>query len=314
MSVPVLFALTLLACTDNEDEVQERPVLEAPDEGYGYQLTMTTTAPAYEEVWDCEIYDLPNSTTAYVNWIEFNQNEGTHHMTLSTPNIGTTIDIPNGKYDCNELYGDSMDAWTMIYGNQGTAQGEMHLPDGVAASLPANLKVLHEVHYVNATDEPVEIYSEVNAWTILESQVEEGIWGGSVRDENIHIPAQSTTTEWSRCVFNRDVEILFLASHTHEKGVQFDIAPFDGETVGEVFYTNDDWHDPKIVQYEDPLIVPAGEGYEWSCTWTNDTDEDVTYGSTAQDEMCNLAVVHTPFDMDAACEVVETSDGVLWER
>ena len=39
----------------------------------------------------------------------------------------------------------------------------------------------------------------------------------------------------------------------------------------------------------------------------------ITYGLTAEDEMCNLAIVHTPFDPTASCVVVETSDGVLWE-
>lgn len=28
--------------------------------------------------------------------------------------------------------------------------------------------------------------------------------------------------------------------------------------------------------------------------------------------MAVLAIVHTPFSMSARCEVVETSDGVLW--
>ena len=58
--------------------------------------------------------------------------------------------------------------------------------------------------------------------------------------------------------------------------------------------------------------MPAGQGFEWSCTWENQSELDLTYGLTAADEMCNLAMVHTPFDMGALCEVVETSDGVLW--
>ena len=32
---------------------------------------------------------------------------------------------------------------------------------------------------------------------------------------------------------------------------------------------------------------------------------------TADDEMCNMAVVFTPDDTTAACTVVETSDGIL---
>ncbi len=60
--------------------------------------------------------------------------------------------------------------------------------------------------------------------------------------------------------------------------------------------------------------MPAGAGFEYACTWRNDTDDMVPYGLDSQDEMCNLAIVHTPFSMSAQCEVVETSDGVLWEQ
>ena len=80
-----------------------------------------------------------------------------------------------------------------------------------------------------------------------------------------------------------------------------------------MFYTNDDWHDPKIEQYTPALTVPAGQGFEFSCTWFNDTDETLHYGLLSTDEMCNMAIIFTPFSMTAACEVVETSDGVLWE-
>ena len=113
-------------------------------------------------------------------------------------------------------------------------------------------------------------------------------------------------------VMNRDVEVHFLASHTHEKGIRFTFAPFDGKETGDIFYENTDWHDPMIVQYNPPMVVPKGTGFEWACTWYNDTDETITYGATSQDEMCNPSMVFTPFDMSAECEVVETSDGVLW--
>lgn len=286
--------------------------LEPPPEGQGFQLAMTAVAPPYTEVWVCEVYPLPVAEVANVNWVQYQQNPGTHHMTLSTPGLTSTLEP--GTYDCESLYTDVlMEQQVMFFGSQGEAEGEMHLPDGIAAQMPGNLTVVHEIHFVNTTDQEVELYSRVNGWTIPPEEVQGGIWGGSVRDENIHLPAGERTTEWSRCVMNEDVEVLFLASHMHELGVEFTIAPFDGAQTGEVFYTNDDWHDPKIVQYDTPIVVPAGQGFEWSCTWENDRDQDVTYGLTSQDEMCNLAVVFTPFSMTAACQVVETSDGVLWE-
>jgi hypothetical protein len=105
-----------------------------------------------------------------------------------------------------------------------------------------------------------------------------------------------------------------VASHTHALGRKFTVAQFDGQAAGEVFYSNSDWHTPKIVQYDPPMIVPKGSGFEWTCTWKNPNDKVVNYGLDASDEMCNLAIVHTPFSTSAKCEVVETSDGVLWEQ
>ncbi len=69
---------------------------------------------------------------------------------------------------------------------------------------------------------------------------------------------------------------------------------------------------PKITQYDPPMVVPAGTGFEYSRTWNNWRDEPVSYVLTSEDEMCNLAIVHTPSNRSARCEVVETSDGVLW--
>ncbi len=111
---------------------------------------------------------------------------------------------------------------------------------------------------------------------------------------------------------NEDVEVLFLAGHMHRLGIEFTIAPFDGTETGDIFYRNDDWHVPGIEQYDTPMVVPAGTGFEYACTWRNTTDETVEYGLSAADEMCNMAIVHTPFSLSALCEVVATSDGVIW--
>lgn len=311
-----LAALLATGCPAEPDPPAADPVipLEPPPATDGFQLTMFATAPAGTEVWECAVYDLPTTDMAAVNWVEYQQNPGTHHMTLSTLGLSANDSIQPGQYDCAELYGDSslMQDQVMFFGAQGTDQDTMYLPEGTVANFPPGLRIIHEVHYVNTTAEDVELYSRVNAWTIPQTLVEEQIWGGQVRDETISIPAGETVTEWSRCVFNRDVEVLFLASHTHALGIEFTVAPFDGTTTGDIFYRNDDWHNPKIVQYEEPIVVPAGQGFEWACTWRNNTDEDVFYGPTAEDEMCNLAIVHTPFDVSAECSVVETSDGVLW--
>lgn len=315
--IALLIALSfaLAACPSGEAPAP-LPTLDPPRAGSGFQMTLLdVVVEPGTEVQVCDVYDLPTEQISYVNRVEYIQNPGMHHATLSTVAL-SGHELPEGRHDCSDIYSDLavMEDQVMFFGNQGLGEDTMQLPDGIAATLPAGMQILHELHYVNVSDEPVELYSYINAYTIPEVLVESGIWGGSVRDEFINIPPESEHTEWTRCVFNRDVEVLFLASHTHDLGTLFTVAPFDGvETVGEIFYANDDLHTPKIVQYDPPLVIPEGEGFEWACTWRNDSHEAVEYGPSALDEMCNLSVVHTPFDLGARCEVVESSDGVLWE-
>jgi hypothetical protein len=290
------------------------PTLAPPDPSEGFQLMMQpVVVEPFSELWWCEVYDAPNTEYAAINRVEFLQNPGTHHMTLSTVTLGGTR-LPEGQLDCTELYGDAslMEDQLMFFGNQDDAEGVMQLPDKTVADFPPALQIIHEVHYVNTTDAPVTLYSYVNAYTIDRDTVEARIWGGQVRDENLSIPAGGTATEWTRCEMNEDVEVIFLAGHMHEKGTRFTVKPWDGAESGEIFFDNDDWHNPKITQYDPPLVIPAGTGFEYACTWENPTDAEVTYGLTAEDEMCNLAVVFTPMSTTTLCEVVETSDGVLY--
>jgi len=314
--VTILSTLAMLSlgagCQDESTEPTS--LLEPPPAEEGFQLAMSARAEPGEEVWACAVYDLPITEFTGVNQVEFVQNAGTHHMTLSTLGLTPTEDLEPGMYDCSDLYGDAslMENQIMFFGSQGTGEGFMNLPTGVAANFPPGLTVIHELHYVNVSDQPIDMYSIVNAYSIPQSEIQESIWGGQVRDETLNIPARETVTEWTRCVMNEDVEVLFLAGHMHQLGIEFTIAPFDGTETGEIFYRNDDWHVPGIKQYDPPLVVPAGEGFEFACTFRNTTDEAVSYGPSSTDEMCNMAIVHTPFSLTALCEVVETSDGVLW--
>lgn len=83
--------------------------------------------------------------------------------------------------------------------------------------------------------------------------------------------------------------------------------------AGDVFYRNGERHAPMIGPYNPARVVPAGQGFEWAFTWRNDTDETVVSGLASTEERCNLALAFTPFSMTAACDGLETCDGVLWD-
>ena len=309
----IVFAFSLIVgCSASESTPEEVTSLPVPAEGEGIQFSFEYTVPPASEVWKCAVYPMPSDDFAYINSVESISNAGMHHMTLGTMGF-TGPQFDDGVYDCEQLLLESMNDLILFFGNQG-GENNFSLPEGVVATIPPGIKIIHELHYVNTTEAPVDIYSYVNGYYIPEDEITDGIWGGQIRDETLDVKAQGESIEWTRCVMNEAVDVLFMGSHTHKLGVEFTVARFDGETTGEVFYRNTDWHDPKIVQFEEPIRLEVGEGFEFQCKFRNNSDVDVQYGSTADDEMCNMTIVHTPDSQSAQCEVVETSDGVLWSR
>lgn len=315
---PVLvLPLALLGCSDDDpaaDPGGGNPpeALEAPTPEEGLQISMRATAMPGEEIWKCQVSELPNRSVASVHRVVSRQTAGIHHMDIMVLTLAG-VSLEPGVYDCDGLYREHtalMESGVILFASQNADQ-TVQLPEGVAANLPARLLVMQEIHYVNTTSEPRDVASYVNAYTMPTSEVREQIWGFAIRDTHLNIPAATEHHEWTRCVMSEDVDLLFLASHTHELGANVTVRSFDGQQPGEVIYSNDDWHAPVLKQFETPLHVPAGSGFEFDCHFINPRREEVRWGFAAQEEMCQIAIVFTPGSFTARCDVVDSSDGVL---
>jgi hypothetical protein len=283
----------------------------APEEGF--QVSIHATAPPGAEIWKCEVLPfLPaddDALFAFVNSVQSRQNTNVHHADLMTL-FYTGLTIAPGQYDCADLYAEHtelMEEGVIVYGAQ-LPDARIDLPEGVAASVPIESAYMLEVHYVNASTEPVEVATYINAYTIPSDEVVDTIAGDANRDFDIAIPPGAVDhVEWTRCVFTADVDLLFLSSHTHALAKHFELREFDGVHVGDVVYSNDDWHSPQILALDPPVHMPAGTGFEYSCLYDNPTDVEVNWGFLAEDEMCQFAYVFTPGDSSIKCETVATS-------
>ncbi len=284
--------------------------LVAPPEGQGFQMGIDTFAPAGTEVWKCYVADIPIAAGIFhqVKHVESLQSAGVHHMDVMALGL---LDLPieNGMHDCDALYAayaEMMEEGIFLYASQ-LEREELTLPDGVAAGVPSGLKVMVELHYVNATLEDKNVWSRINAWTVPDEEVEEGIWGSAIRDVDINIPAGTENhVEWTRCVMNEDIELLFLSSHVHELSERVDVYHFDGTETGELFYQNFDWHRPELKKYDPPMVIKKGEGFEFRCNYRNPYESTVHWGFSAADEMCQIAIVHTKFDSSIQCDIVDS--------
>lgn len=315
LTVALMTAMTAMAaaaCGGDDGGAGDDP-LPPPAPEDGFQVAMEVTVPAGEEIWLCQVSEIPGVEFTPVNHVESVQTAGVHHMDVMALQFAG-VDIAPGLYDCNDVYRDYpelMDEGLILYAAQ-QAEQSITLPEGTVANLPGGITVMQELHFVNTTTTDIEAFSKINIYR-YEGDIEQQIWGGAVRDTNLNVPP-GEHVEWTRCVMTDDVDLLFLSSHTHQLGRRVEVRLFDGTSTGELVYENDDWATPALKSFgTEPLHLAAGTGLEFQCHFSNDTGEMVNWGFAAADEMCQIALVFTPGYSDRRCDVVETSDGVIPE-
>lgn len=285
--------------------------LPPPPPGQGVQFSYQFEIAPNSEAWRCNVVDLPTDEFLSVNHVESIQNDAMHHMDLTAIALAAP-DLAVGEYDCNEVYARYpalMDDGIIVYASQ-RAEQEITLPPGIVAELLPRLRVMHEIHFVNSTDQPVTAFSKINAYRYDPDLVENNIYGGAVRDRMIDIPAGAREhVEWTRCAMNADVDVIFLSSHTHALAERTVIRRYDGQstTAGDILYTNTDWHAPELADYSAaPLHVAKGTGFEFECHYNNPTGAAVHWGFSAAEEMCQIALVYTPGNAQHRCEIVDS--------
>lgn len=282
--------------------------LPPPMPSEGFQMGIDTVAPAGEEIWKCWVGDLPTTGLTSINRVESIQTRGVHHMDIMALGL-LGLPIEPGMHDCQDLYdahAEMMERGIFLFASQNETE-TLQLPEGIAAGLPGGLQIMVEMHYVNPTPRDVDVFSRINAYTIPSAEVTGQIWGWAVRDSDIAIPPQTERhIEWTRCVMNKDIDMLILSTHTHQLAELADVYLFDGERTGEKLYENWDWHAPQLLQFDPPMTIPAGTGFEFRCHYRNPTDTEVNWGFGAEDEMCQIGLVFTPLDLTAECEVVDS--------
>jgi hypothetical protein len=284
-------------------------LLAPPPAEQGFQVSMTMDAPAGAETWQCVVMSMPNQDTVNINRVEHAQTPGLHHMDLTAL---ISANLAPGRYECGKLYADHpelMDQTTLYAAQSPTAS--IDLGPGVVARVPPGLPVLFELHYVNAGTQAVHVESKINAYTIDAHAVTTTIAGMALRRRHLALPPHADTTSWARCVMDKDVDLLLLASHTHRLGRDVRILAFDGTSTGAELYVNTQWATPNLQQFRPALHLAAGTGLEVRCHYFNDTDALVEWGYLAANEMCNMVMVWTPGEAAARCNEVATSDGIL---
>jgi hypothetical protein len=302
----LLFAALLAAgCSGPADS------LPPPPDGQGFQLAMDMDTPPGTEALKCQIGKLDVQGVQDIHHVEHLQSSGIHHMNVTVLINSGAEHLPPGVYDCNDLYAQypKLMEQTIIYAAQAPT-ADITLPPGIAAVVPGGITIMIQLHHINATSQPQHVFTRVNAWNLPPDQPMTGSVGGFVlRDHHLNIPPHSEVTEWAQCVMDQDVDLLFLTSHMHHLGKDAHILKYGGADSGTELYVSTDWQSPRLYQFDPPMHLSPNEGIEVRCHFVNDGDNTVTFGESANDEMCFGILVFTP-GLGATCKEVANSAGM----
>lgn len=247
---------------------------------------------------------LDNADEMFVNRFEVSMRPGSHHFILYTYSETTPADVlpmpheirdlrdDEGSYfdENGEAYFDYMRTLPYLKPIM-ISQSRRHdysLPPGVALRLPANAGLELNAHYANYSDETMQGEAYVNLHTLPPDEVEHVARGFALTTFDIFLPAGQQTRLERDFILQEDRHIVQLVSHAHDRLTEFTAEIIGGERDGELIYVTYDWEHPAPLRFDPPLDLEAGQGFRLRATYDNQTDRDLIFGFTREDEMMIL--------------------------
>ena len=251
----------------------------------------------------CIVVPLGNTASVHIGQIHDLLGNASHHMILYKVAAQPTQATPFACQPFQDTLNPA-DGNPLIISQK--KDDLLVLPPGVAFTLDANQMVRLEMHYINAN--PTEAVTLVTTSTLTTMNAADYMYDASflfIGDPDITIPAQSSWTlgphyfpvpaEYATANF------FAMTGHEHQWGTGVTIASSTGiSDPGTNIYTNTSWSDPVTAHFDPPFHVDANGGFQFSCSWYNASTSSVSFGESADDEMCFFWAYYYPANPSGA--------------
>jgi hypothetical protein len=284
--------------------------LALPTSGYQLVTEPMVVEPGTERLLCSVVRVTPEADELlfWVNRMESMSSDDSHHMNvyfgdfsffepfLGPEAVTAALGVEPGTYDCDVLDG-LMELAVPFFPSQRTNQ-RITLPEGVAIPMMAPMTLVMEHHYINIGDAPVRINAALNLERTPVEEVDEvaSLVFDAIRD--LEVPAETQKVESRTCIFDREVEVALVSTHTHQWAQCASINHYDGQAdqvEADPFFVNKYWHVPPILHFErDTFTVAPGNGVHYACHYDNNSTRVLVDDGTAQGEMCVFAAVVYP--------------------
>ncbi len=241
-----------------------------------------------EEAVKCIVVDLGNEDTVIVRKFRTTLNEGSHHMI-----VYKSDQPPNATpFACQSF---SVAGGSAIFIAQ-QPQSELVFPTDpsgtpVGLELTPHQSLTLEVHYINATAAALDVIGTVEM-DVLPATANI-VKSGFAFQGNLNIPSipphgeADTGIQFQQMV--PGTHLFALTTHQHHLGTRMQVwHATDISDLSTPIADSTSWSDPPLVTFDPPLDFPAdgSKGMAYACHWKNPTDQSVSGGLSANDEMC----------------------------
>ncbi len=302
----LLFASVVVACggTDpaGDDDGPDESIVET-EPSFTIESSEVTVMPG-QEFTKCFYFTTSNTEKAVIaKWVS-DMTPGSHHMIMYRSLSGNQP--PDGTVD--DCTGDIA---LPVYGTQIPHQ-ELLFPDDDGFGQPLGQEVFQikghfEMHYFNATEEPVVAKVTVSAYALI-PEIAASVGNYTTTDlvatynNDISIPPNAMNHKViATCPAIADVNIWQMSTHSHKQAVATTIT--DGSTM---VFESLDWEKPGERRWSAPEFHTFSSGdMTWECTYTNlgeNKDLTIRAGQSAKtDEMCMMTGYYFPATGPRGC-------------
>ncbi|MEZ4404611.1 MAG: hypothetical protein R3B06_31615 [Kofleriaceae bacterium] len=261
------------------------------------------TIPPGVEGTKCVEVKLGNADNIQVHAIHNVLGQASHHFIVYRKAPGPEQLTP---YDCQPFTGtlDPNNGAPLMITQR--ADETLTLPDGVVFTLAPDQLVRLELHFINTSDQPVEVTATAEFQTVLgASQEADFIFAGTPDIDLAPTPGvQTVGPVYLPLIDLAGANVFAITGHTHALGKSVTVATSTSrDDVGTQVYApaNFNWDEPETVYPASPFQIPTDGGFRFSCTYENDTGRRVGFGEGVADEMCFFWLYYYPSQGAKVC-------------
>jgi len=306
--LPILM-ISMTACggSGGDSTAADAPSLDG--DKYTIEWGPVTVAPGQENT-QCIQVRLSNAEAIKVHNMHNVLSAGSHHMIVYRDDM--TTQETTTPFNCQPFTGalNPQGSVAPIMITQ-RSDDPLYMPAGVAYTLAANQMIRVEMHYINATDAPIDVHATVEFYAADPSTIHDEANILFIGSPDIDIPAGGTATVDQFFTPSRaqldisQAQFFAITGHTHQYGtkMEVDTADTNGGARTSVYAPDPfEWAEPATVTHSPEFKVPTGMGgFHFKCDYLNTSNQRVQFGESANDEMCFFWAYYFPSQGSHVC-------------